>query len=130
MLAAGLHAIGGNSPDCAVEIDFGPSCVEHFACARRRENEELERERGHALLLAQLRHEGADLGVGQGGVMFDALDLGAGGQEFVEMAAPAGRVVAVAIARAPSPNRARFQFGRGDAKPSRSCRARSAQAPW
>ena len=54
-----------------------------------------ERERGHALLLAQLGHELAYLRVGQGGVMFDPLDFGAGRQELVEMATPAGRVVAV-----------------------------------
>ena len=57
-----------------------------------------ERAGRDALLLAQARQEGRQLGIGQGGMVLDFAHLGARRQQFVEVPAPARRVFAVAIA--------------------------------
>ena len=98
MLFAGLHPAGGHRPDASFEIDLIPARTDHLAGSGRGQDGELKRLRSDALALAQLRHERRQLSVGQGGVVLDLAVGATSGQSLRQMATPAGRVVALAIA--------------------------------
>src|SRR6516165_6148452 len=103
MLAATFHSAGRNDPYAPVEIDFAPGCTKNFTWASGRQNQKLERAGSDAFLLAQGIHELADLGVGQGGMMFDLSYLRPCGQQMIEMTAPAGGIVAKSVTANLSP---------------------------
>jgi hypothetical protein len=59
----------------ASKFDFCPCRADDLAGARRRQDRELQRPRGDAVLRAQLANEGRDLGIGQRRMMLDAPHL-------------------------------------------------------
>src|SRR6516162_8741134 len=96
MLAPALHPLRRYCPSMA--LDFIPSCAKHSAATGGRQNRELERSRGRALLIAKLGHEDADSIVRQRGEMFDTFNLGAGRKQLIEMATPSCGIVAISKA--------------------------------
>ncbi len=71
MLAAGFHACGRYNPKSFASVDLIPPRADALPGPRGRQDREFERARSNTLLLAQAHHEGWQLGVGQGGMVFD-----------------------------------------------------------
>ena len=112
VLLAALHASGRNHPSFVFEIDLVPLRADDLAGACGGEDREFQRPCGHAFALAQLRHEGRQLGVGHGGMVVDLRHLSARRQHLGQMAFPTRRIVAGAIAAHRAPNPARLRSGR------------------
>jgi hypothetical protein len=74
----GLHPTGGHRPDCRAHVDFFPSGAQDFTGAGSRQYGKLKSTGTSTGLLPQPRHEGANVGVGHGGMVFNLLNLAAG----------------------------------------------------
>src|SRR5262249_35415305 len=79
------------------KIDFIPARADHLSSAGCRQDRELEGARANAVLLSEICHKGAELGIRQCGMVLDRPELGLPRQQILEMAAPACRVVTLAI---------------------------------
>src|SRR5262249_21660729 len=86
-----------------VLADLAPTGADDFIGAPGSQDQELQRARLNIIALAQPLQEGRDVAIGQRRVMLDARQLLAGGQQMVEVTAPACGVLAVAIAVDPRP---------------------------
>ena len=98
MVLAGLHALGWHGPEVVLPVYFRKLGADGFAGPRRGEDGELKRPRGNAFLLTQLYQERWQFGIGQRTVMLDLAHFCPRWQQLVEMAAPARRIFALAIA--------------------------------
>ena len=130
MLAAGLRTRpAGIVQTRSRRFDLAPPRAEHLAGAGGGQDQQFERPGGDTVLLPQLGHEGADLGIGQRRVVLDPAHLArapAAGFRDGRATAPGCRR---GDSRAPPPNRARSRSGRAPGSRFRACRSRSARAP-
>lgn len=86
MLFPSFHASCGNRPDLSCEVDLAPRRASDLTSATSRQYQKLQGKRSAANFLPQRLNERVDLFIGQRGVVFDPLDLGCFGQQFVEVA--------------------------------------------
>src|ERR1700751_1047869 len=98
MLLARLDPLARERPKPFGEVDFLSPGADRFARPRRSQDREFERAGGNPVFLAQLGHEGAEVGRGQRRMMLDTAGLRALRQQVIEMPAAAGRVLALAKA--------------------------------
>src|SRR5215472_5834184 len=97
MLPTRFHARSRYCPQLLAKIDFIPARADHLTSTGCRQDREFEGTRTNAVLLSEIRHKGAELGIRQCGMVLDRPELGLSRQQIFEMAAPACRVVALAI---------------------------------
>jgi hypothetical protein len=92
MLARGLHAESRNRPNLAlVEVEFLPRRVQNLARARRRQDQESQGHRSHAVIAAKTLHEGREVMIGHRGMM-TACETRWPRQKHFKVASPSGRV--------------------------------------
>src|SRR5438477_8860086 len=92
MRPAGLHAFRRDRPDLRLIVDLAPPGAENFVAAAYRKNNELQRPRGHAALLSQIREESRHFGERQRGIMYNLPQLGTGGENMGQGPFPLSRV--------------------------------------
>jgi hypothetical protein len=92
MLSSRLHPHSGNGPDGLVEIKLFPFRIEDFTGAGRRKDREFERHRAERLNLPDFRNEGRNVFERHRRVVATR-KLRPLGQNMIEMAAPARRVL-------------------------------------
>lgn len=94
-----LHALRRHGPNLRIKVDLIPLCAEHLAVRAAVRSGEFERPSRDTLTLAEFDHEIRQFGLRQGGMVLDLLHLATGRKRLIEMAAPAGRVFALAVPR-------------------------------
>src|SRR5262245_14536463 len=103
MLFTGFHALSRYNPHRGVEVEFVPSGAKHLARACGGEDGKLEGASARPFPFAKFCYERWHIGIRQSCMMLDRAHLGARWEKLVEMAAPAGRIFAFAIAAHPGP---------------------------
>src|SRR5882672_2223384 len=99
MLLSGLHAPSRNRPDRLLQVDFLLRlAADDFTRPRGGQNQKLKRASSVAALAAQVLHEGRQLVVGKRGVMLTGFPVKRRRQELVQVAAPAGGILAAPVA--------------------------------
>src|SRR5207302_875813 len=102
MLLARFHAAGRDGPDRLLQVDLLLRlAADDFARAGRGQNQKLKRACSAPSLAAQVFHEGRQLIVRKRGVMLARFTVERRRQELVQVAAPAGGVLATAVAPDP-----------------------------
>ena len=87
-----------------LQIELAPAGTDSLTSTSSRQDRELQRERRNVIPRPQTCHEAGQLIVGHCRVMLDAADLAFCWQQVIEMATPAGRVLARRESCAPWPN--------------------------
>src|SRR5262252_2892054 len=99
MLATAFHALAGNRPHGAPEVDLAPAGTQNFVGSIHAQNAKFERALGDPLALPQNAHESWQLLIGQ---RLEMLDVGGRPlwEDVLEVAAPPCRIRYVACAPA------------------------------
>src|SRR5438105_1697506 len=97
MLLARFHAAGRDAPDRLLQVDLLLRlAADDFTRAGRGQNQKLKRACSVPALAAQVLHEGRQLVVRKRGVMLTRFPVERRRQDLVQVAAPAGGVLATA----------------------------------
>ena len=77
----------------ALVVKLRPGCSSNLVAAGSSQDQDFQRSCRDALTLSQLKDEGGDFAMGEGGMVFNARDLARLRQNFVEMAFPPCRIL-------------------------------------